>query len=56
MKRNVLENTCDVLRSQKVRLVDASNNDACSDGIVLTAVNDNSCDLTCASGYKSSGM
>ena len=35
---------------------DTSNNDACSDRIVLTAVNDNSCDLACKEGYESSGM
>ena len=50
------ENTCDAFAFTEGVIGDASNNDACSDNIVLTAVNDNSCDLTCASGYKSSGM
>jgi hypothetical protein len=49
------ENTCDAFAFTEGVIGDASNNDACSDNIVLTAVNDNSCDLTCASGYKSSG-
>ena len=33
---------------------DTSNNDACSNNIVLTAVSDNSCDLTCGEGYVES--
>ena len=32
-----------------------TSGDYCSDNIALTAVNDNSCDLTCDEGYKSSG-
>ena len=49
------ENTCDAFAFTEGVIGDATNDDACSDNIVLTAVNDNSCDLTCASGYKSSG-
>ena len=50
------ENTCDVFVFTEGMIGDTSNNDACSDRIVLTAVNDNSCDLACKEGYKSSGM
>ena len=48
--------TCDAFVFTEGMIGDTSNNDACSDHIVLTAVNDNSCDLACKEGYESSGM
>ena len=51
-----VENTCEAFVFTGGVIGDTSNNDACSNNIVLTAVSDNSCDLACNEGYKSSGM
>ena len=46
-----VENTCDAFEFTEGVVGDTSSDDACSDNIVLTAVSDNSCDLTCDEGY-----
>ena len=48
-----VENTCDAFEFTEGMIGDGS--DACSDNIILTAVDDHSCNLACDDAYKSSG-
>ena len=48
-----VENTCEAF--EFTIGMKGGESDACSDNIILTAVNDHSCDLACDDAYKSSG-